>query len=111
MAKSNIIPAISGAKKKTLSANSSFSLETIPLSHFSFLKYFISFVSLNDGTTKQMEVQIKKQGSNVYSVVSGRIGTGIDLIVNPLVSGVNFEMSITNNESFDVEINYSNIII
>jgi len=111
MGVSRALSAVAGKKSDTIPALTTKVIEEVPLVSFKTVKYFVHFSNLANNITKGMEVTVKKSGASVKSVVSNRIGIGIDLAVNPIVNGVNLDMSIINNEAFDIQMSFAKLTI
>lgn len=104
-------PVITRGREQNIPATSTKVVDTLPLSNFKTLKYFVIFFNSTNDITKEMEVTVKKSGSTVDSVVGNRVGVGMDLEVNPDVSGLNFEMNVVNNESFNIDMSFARMTI
>lgn len=101
-----------GAKTTiVIPANSQQVVDTVALSDFLNMKYFVAFKNDTNDNTKSMEVTVRKTGSTTCFSVSNRLGVGIDLEISPEVTGSNSEMKITNNESYDLTMCFARLTL
>lgn len=101
-----------GAKTTfVIPANTESVIDQVALADFFNLKYYSVFSNSDNDNTKSMEVTVKKSALTVCHSISNRIGTGINLEINPTASGSNFEMRVRNNENYDVTMCYAKMTL
>jgi len=98
-------------KGATIDPTSQKVVESIDLSKFKALKYFIIFFNTDNDITKEMEFTVSKNGSSVFSTVTNRIGIGMDLAIDAQVNGSSFEMNVTNNENYNLRMSYTRLTL
>ena len=77
-------------------------IDQLPLTQFSSMRYELSFFNVSKTETKSFSMIVQQQSGNVFDQVFGRTGL-MDISVSSGVSGLNFQMSATNSEAYDVE--------
>lgn len=102
---------LSGKKTNSVLASSSKVVETLNTSKFDVLKYFLIFSNPTKTIKKSMELTILNQGIILKDTVSNRIGTGLDLEVGAILNSPNMELTITNNEIFDINVSLVKLTI
>ena len=103
MAKSRLL--IWNKGKDTISASAAKVVDSIPLTKFRSLKYMISFSNLAETQTKSLELTVRKESSDVNDTIYARFGR-MDIAIDSQVNAGNFELLMTNSESFNVELKF-----
>lgn len=92
-------------KKRTVNAGVSlFVADSVPLSRFCALDYFLCFKKTGSVATKRLKVSVSKTETEVEDSVYSRNGTAIDVDFFIVVNGLNAELQVTNNEAVAVEL-------
>jgi len=99
--------------KKTiiLGANVETEVESITFGDFISLKYFLSVESVDQTKQRYYELTVTKDNTDLKDSVGNRVNKGINLDLDPRIDGSNFELIITNNESFDVTLCYTRMTL
>ena len=111
MAEAGIPNPFNGKRVKDLPASGTTLVESLPLTQFRELRYFIVFFNADETISKRMEMSVKKEGTSLTEVVFNRSGQGISLEVNPTENSGDMEMRVSNNELFDVKMCYTRLTL
>ncbi len=84
-----------------ISASSSLVITTKDLSKFRSLDIFITAHNVTQDKTKHLQFSVVQEGGSLKSSVYGRLGT-LKIAVDEAIVASNIEVTITNNETFDV---------
>jgi hypothetical protein len=110
MAKSSVLSSISQVKKDLIPSSSSKVIDSISLNNFFSIEYKVTIFNETENLARSFSLLVLKSGSNVNDSLFARTGNG-DLSVSVIVNGSSAELQITNNEIFDVNVNYTTIIL
>lgn len=84
-------------------ASSTQVVDTVALSGFHMIRYILTAYNDAQSKTKALELTVAQEAGSVNSSVYSKINQ-LDIGVDPVVSGSNNELQITNNELFPVQI-------
>lgn len=90
--------------KKTILSSTTLDVDTIQLSKFHALRYIVELHNDSESKTKSFEVSIIKEGVALKDSVFNKLGK-MSVTVSPNVSGSNFKLSLTNNETYTITAN------
>ena len=99
------------AFKTTVGASSTKVVDTVAVSSFDSAKYIIKISSISNTASKSLEMSVNYDGSSLKDVVSHKITTGMDVLINANLVSSNLELEIINNESFIVDVGIRRLII
>jgi hypothetical protein len=94
-------------KKKTvgLPASSTQLIDSSPLSRFRALEYLVQVNDLAD-QTKSFKLLVTQDDTGIKRQIYGRAGNALEIAVSAIVNGSDYELSITNNEAFDMSVTF-----
>lgn len=88
---------------QTVSASSSLVYDTVALTAFNHLEYYISYENPT-GEVKSLNLSLINDNGSLREKVSGKLGANLDVDITTAVNAGNMELTITNNEVVDVDI-------
>ena len=91
-------------KSLTINANETKVIDTIPLASFRILEYTFSAFNMTELKTKGLKMLVKYSETSLNDQVFGRIGDQINFSLTSLANGLNYELSMTNNESYPLNL-------
>ena len=97
------------AAEVIVSGSSALVVDTVPTTDFRALKYFVSFHNITQDVAKYLEMNVVNENSSVSDSLSGKLGSSIDVDTGAAISGSNLELTITNNETYDVTVSLAKI--
>ena len=97
--------------KIVIPAESTLNVDTLPIADFTSIRYFMSILNDTNDLTRTLIMSVIRQGSTACNSIYDRIGVGLDIEVNTLVSGSDFSVEIVNNETYDITLCYKKITV
>lgn len=110
MAVSNVLSALSGVKKDLIPTLSTKTIDSQDLNSFFSIQYKVTIYKETQNLERTFSLTVLKSGSDVNDQLYARTGNG-DLSVSVVINSGNAELQITNNESFDVNVKYTKLIL
>jgi hypothetical protein len=98
---SGVSSIIFDKKTKTISASTTDFIDEVEVAIFKGIKYFV-FIS-NSTKTVMFELKIIKDGLDIYEVVSGKLGSGINYKLTTTTSVGIMKVNIQNNETSSLQ--------
>lgn len=87
----------------TIPATTTQVVDTVALSGFISIKYIGTFYNESQNASKALELTVVREGSSLKDSVYSKVSQ-LDVAVDAVVSGSNLNLSVTNNESFPVQV-------
>ena len=109
----NIVNALSVWKKINTNANASTTtiVDQVAMSDFGTIEYTISIEDTVNNKTRSMKIMINNENGSLKETVLGRIGTGIDFSISPIVNAGTMELTIVNNEVNGLAVNMARLTL
>jgi hypothetical protein len=85
-------------------------VDTVPLASFRSLDYIITVSNVAQDKTKRIHLAIVCENASLKSSVYGKLGS-LKFAVTEAIVGGNCELTITNNESFAIEIHVAKLVL
>lgn len=99
-------------KRKVVASSNSILLDTLLLSQFSTLRYKLSIFNTSENKNYTSDLLIGKSPSGVVSVLTNKVNfSNIDVEINDTDDGTTFNLSIINNESFELFIEHARLTL
>ena len=95
----------------TVSAGATTVIDSIPKNKVNSLEYDIDIRRGNNANIKSLKLFVTQQASDTEDTVFARLGNSVNMVVQSQINGSDIELSVTNNEAFDVNINLARAII
>lgn len=95
----------------TVSGSSSSVIDTVDLTSFTSIKYIISARNKPNSAAKYLELSVNYNQSSLSDSVSGKINNGLSMNVDANLVGGNLELDITNNETFDIDLDIAKLVL
>ena len=86
-------------------------IDTVALSNFKTLKYIINLSNELEAKGRTFEMTLVKQGVTIKETLGPKTGKGINYSVNANVVGSSVELSITNSEIYNIDVNYARLTL
>ena len=105
---------VNGAWEKfdtTINASSTEVVAQEDLGSFTSVKYILSFNSDPNSITQYYEINVVRKGSTLEDSMPVRNGMDADIDVNINSVGLNLELSITNNEAFNLNLYAAKLVL
>ena len=87
-----------------LPGTSSSVVETIPMTGFKSLDYIVTIWNSTEDKTKSLHLKITQDASGLKSMIRDKLGTNIDFDLSEAIVSGNMELTLTNNETFSLNI-------
>ena len=97
--------------RDTLAANSTKTVDRIPLVAFECLEYFVSYRSDAPSRKRTFKILLKKDDTGIETQVYARSGDILDVAIDGAIVGSDAELQIVNNEAFPVDFVATRIIV
>lgn len=94
----------------TVNASSTKTVDTHALADFNSIVYHLTLYNTVQGVSKKLTVTIVDDNGTIRKVVSSKLGSTINYRVNANKVGSNLELSIVNNEAYNLDISYARLI-
>ena len=104
-----INPTGSGAWDKGIAqvlASSSGVIHSFPESQFRALRYVVAFYNTIENKTKTLEFIVNKESGTISTTVHNKLGKSISLGISAAIASGNLQVTVVNNETFDLEIEF-----
>lgn len=88
----------------TVPASSTKVVDTVPVASFVNLDYKCTVFSQANSVTKAFDLKVIYDGSALKDILFGKVGSIINYDINVNLNAGNMEISITNNELFDLDV-------
>ena len=105
------IPNVWRRIKNTVSPGDTVAVDILNLSVFNHLEYIINIKNSAGNLVKSLKLSVKKDDSSLEDSVFVRLGQGIDVQVTTAINGSDYELRITNNEAFILDVNMARALI
>lgn len=92
-----------------IAAAATITVDIVPVSVFQSLKYIIVGYNIVENKRKHLEISIIKDGAGFKSQARGIINSGISMDVDELLSGSNMVLDITNNNAFEIKVDFAKL--
>lgn len=93
--------------RSSVPAGNTQAVHSYPLATFSSMRIVICVYNKVQEKKRTFDLTISKQGAGLAWSVFGLIGDAINFITVPTVNGSNYELVITNNELYDLAVEYA----
>lgn len=90
----------------TINASSSKTVDTITLSNFKIAEYTITLYNNAQGVLVSFNLSVNNNNGVLRDSLYNRIGKGINYKIDADVNGLDYELVVENNESYDLTIEY-----
>lgn len=94
-----------------VNASSTKTIDTVPLTDFRRIDYSVALSNDSEGKTRSFDLTVINEGGTLTESVKDKLGKNINYAVNVSVNGGNLELDITNNEIFNIDVDYTKIAI
>ena len=94
----------------TVPASSTKVVDSIPVANFVNLDYKCTVFNQPNSVTKAFDLKVIYDGSILKDVLFGKVGSIINYDINVNLNAGNMEISITNNESYDLDVSLGRLI-
>lgn len=88
-------------------AGQTVTVDSVLYSSMKAINYFIALHKSDFSEAKLLKMSVMKFNSSVKDVVYSRVGTNVNCAVESSVVGLNANLIITNNESYDVTCSFN----
>jgi hypothetical protein len=108
-----ISSAIGGAwlkSKRQILGSSSLVIDTKPLDGFTSLDYVITAKKADKTEMRSMYYRVVQENGSLKSSVHGKLGS-LKMQVNEAIAGSNLELTIVNQETYDIEVTFARLIL
>jgi len=108
-----ISSAIGGAwlkGKRNILGSSSLVIDTKALTSFTSLDYVITARKDDKTEIRSLYLRVVQEGGSLKSSVHGKLGT-LKMQVNEAIAGSNLELTIVNQETYDIEVTFARLIL
>ena len=96
---------------RTIPASSTLIVDTIPLVSFRSISYIMNTRAPSTDREKNLKMDINKDDSQLKKQVYALSGAPLNVEINELITGPNYELEMVNNELFSVEVNFSRLTL
>ncbi len=86
-------------------------IDTVSLTSFTSIKYIISARNKTNNVAKYLELSVNYNQSSLKDTVSAKINGGLSMNVDANSNAGNLELDITNNESFDIDLEVAKLVL
>lgn len=94
-------------KKITVGASSTVAIDTLPLSLITGVKYFVAIKNVANAKYRSFEMNVMNANGTLKDIVSSKVISGsLNINVSAAISGTDMELQITNNEVFDLAVEF-----
>lgn len=108
----NSIPRVwKRIKSVSVAASTTTVIDSIPKDKVNSLEYDIDMRRGDNSSIKSLKLYVTQKASDTEDTVFARLGNNVDMAVQSQINGTDIELSVTNNEAFDVNINLARAII
>ena len=92
--------------EQTITASTSSVVDTQPLASFTAATFYFKIVRVSDGKSRTFSLDVNNNDGDVRDTIYKKLGQNMSVLVDTGVSGLNYELTITNNEASDVAVTY-----
>ena len=103
-------PRIVAKIKEQLASLETKSVHTLPYASFTNLEYFMTVSNAGETKVLTAVVKIQKINGGVEHTVSNRIGN-VNLSINPKVTGGNFELELSSQETETLDVTITRTLV
>lgn len=96
--------------RDTIAANSTKTVDRIPLVAFECLEYSVTYKSDAEDKRKTLKLSLRKDDSTIETQVFAKTGDVLDVAIDADVVGSDAELQVINNEGFDLDFIASRIL-
>ena len=96
-------------KEETVLATSSKVVDLLALSSFSKLEYIVEYRDTTSSKTKTLKMAVTNGDTEVCDSVYAKQGDPMDIAITARRTASNFELEITNNEAFDIDLSFARL--
>ena len=96
-------------KCDTIPASSTKTVDMLLLTTFGFLEYGISFINPVNNRRKMLKMAVNNDDGEILEQRYGLEGRNFDVEVNTTSTATHYELKITNNESFALDIKFARL--
>ena len=95
----------------TVSSSSTETVDSVANASFQSLKYIVTAFNDANTTYGSFEFNVLNNNGSYLDTVSHRLRSGLNIAVNSVNNAGTFELQITNNESFDLNIELAKLVL
>lgn len=94
----------------TVSASSSKVVDTVALADFSAIEYKVTLFNTANNKTKKFTLDVVYENSAVSDTLYAKRGSALNYGIAAAINGSNMEITVTNNEAYDLEVSLGRLI-
>lgn len=96
---------------RTITPGSTVIVDTFTMLSFKQVEYIVNFKDTTSSKEKSLKLSVIKDDGSLKDTVYARMGSAISLDVNTNINGANYELKVTNNEAFSVDMYFARLKI
>jgi len=89
-------------KAGTITGSSSGVIDTFSAASFTHADYILTITNLANTLTKSLKISVNKADGDVTDLVYAKFGDSINIAVSSALNAGQFELTMDNNEAFDL---------
>lgn len=98
-------------RSSSVNGSGSAVVHTVGEDGFRVIRYVFAMYNTTEDKTKSLEFMVHKEGGTIKTTVHNRIGKQISLGINAAINSGNLEVTITNNETFELDVEFAYLIL
>ena len=95
----------------TITSSSSSVINSEAMSSFQTDFYFITIKRVSDNAVRSFNFTVTNDNGSLKDVVHNRIGSNLNIEIDAIINGLDYEVVVTNNNASDIEVSYIKSLI
>ena len=95
----------------TVNASSNLTFDTIALASFKSAEYIITYTNVTTSDVKSLKLSVVNDNGSLQDTVRDKKGANVDVDVSADVSGSDFQLNFTNNETDNIDISVAKLTL
>ena len=92
-------------------ANTTKVVDTLPILNFGFVHYYVHIRDVDSTRANSFQISVQRDDTGLTEIVFAKFGSQLDFDITSAEVGGQLQLSLENNEAFNVEFRFARLIL